>query len=114
MPDLLTQLNALKRPRLLINAARLGLSDYRRGTHLARHLGNDMPANGEAVLRQLMAIEHDLDQERRMQAASYSVARHVEIMIAMMCEARLLRLGPEQASRDPALSGRKADPSVSA
>ncbi|MEM6375308.1 MAG: DUF6477 family protein [Pseudomonadota bacterium] len=97
MTDLLTQLNTLKRPRLLINAARLGISDYRRDAHLTRHLGNEAPDNAKEALRQLMAIEHDLNQERETQAASYSVARHVEIMIAMMNEARLLRQDPPQS-----------------
>lgn len=91
MSDVLTQLNALKRPRLLINAARMGLSEYKRDTHLIRHLGEQVPKDSATVLRQLMVIEHDLDQERRTRAASYSVARHVEIMIAMMNEARRLR-----------------------
>jgi len=91
MPDLLTNLNALKRPRLLINAARLGLADYRREAHLTRHLGDNIPDRSDDVLRALMSLEQDLDQDRQTRAASYSVARHVDVMIAIMHEARALR-----------------------
>lgn len=100
MIDVLTQLNALKRPRLLINAARLGMSDYNRDTHLVRYLGEEISSDYVTVLRQLMALEHDLDQERRDRAASYSVARHVEIMIAMMTEARELRQSSASEPKD--------------
>ncbi|MEM6481537.1 MAG: DUF6477 family protein [Pseudomonadota bacterium] len=91
MPDLLTQLNTLKRPRLLINAARLGMTDYKRDTHLSRHLGEGVSEDSEVILRQLMSIESDLNQQRENRVASYSVARHVEVMIAVMNEAQLLR-----------------------
>lgn len=103
MTDLCTQLNGLKRPRLLINAARLGLSDYRRETHLARHLGPHLPQSSEEALRQLMALEQALDQDRQRRTASYSVARHVEIMIAMMNEARRLRLRSDPTRLDSAV-----------
>ena len=104
MPELLVELNTLTRPRLLINAARLGMSDYRRETHLTRHLGPNVPRRTEDVLRQLMALESDLDQARQIRAASYSIARHVGIMIAMMHEARLLCLQSDAPARELTLS----------
>lgn len=91
MTDLLTMLNAIKRPRLLINAARIGMPDYRRETHLPRHLGDaQLPRSGEALAR-LIEIESDLDARRRDRTAGYSAARHVDVLIAMMGEARILR-----------------------
>ena len=91
MSDLLTTLDNLKRPRLLINAARIGLVDYRREAHLTRHLGADCPTRSQEALEKLIEIESDLDMRRKTAAAGYSVARHVDIMIAMMAEARILR-----------------------
>ena len=39
MQDLLTMLNTLHRPRLMMRAAQIGAQDYRRATHLPRLLG---------------------------------------------------------------------------
>ncbi len=91
MNDLLTSMAALRRPRLLIRAARFGLMEYRRGTHLPRHLGiGALPRSGPALM-QLMDLEQMLEHQRKKRDAGYSAARHVDILIAMMGEARLLR-----------------------
>lgn len=91
MKDILGLLNDLRRPRLLIRAARIGAQDYRRNPQLHRVLGyGALPRSGAALIR-LLEIEADLDDKRREQSASYSVSRHVEVLTAMMGEARLLR-----------------------
>lgn len=91
MKDILTILGGLRRPRLLIRAARAGICDYRRDLHLKRHLGPEiLPKNG-AALMQLIALEAEIDQQRRCGAAAYSLIKHVDILIAMLGEARLLR-----------------------
>ncbi|GAA4217378.1 hypothetical protein GGQ68_003150 [Sagittula marina] len=90
MKDLLGILNDLRRPKLLIRAARIGVQDYRRSSCLNRILGQGQtPRPGEAVMR-LIEIEADIDEQRRTADASYSVTRHVEVLTAMMGEARLL------------------------
>ena len=51
MQDLLTMLQKLHRPRLLMRAARIGAEDYRRGTHLPRILGfGILPRHGTAII----------------------------------------------------------------
>lgn len=91
MKDLLGLLSDLKRPRLLIQAARLGTEDYRRETHLQRHLGyGNLPRHGAALMR-LMEKEAVMNAERKTGDACYSIARHVDILIAIMGEAQLLR-----------------------
>lgn len=109
MSDVLTLLDAIKRPRLLINAARIGLADYRRETHLSRHLGDPRPVRSDEALRRLMAMEDDMNDRRRARAADYSAARHVGLLIAMMAEARILRScdranakREDRVARDPA------------
>lgn len=91
MQDMLDLLTTLRRPHLLIRAARIGAQDYRRGTHLRRHLGYGPLPQSAPALHQLVEIEAALDQQRRRSDAGYSPVRHVEILIAMMGEARILR-----------------------
>lgn len=91
MKDILGLLNDLRRPRLLIRAARIGAQDYRRNPHLHRVLGFGVLPRPGAALMQLMEIEATLDENRRTQDAAYSVSRHVEVLTAMMGEARLMR-----------------------
>lgn len=81
----------MRRPRLLIRAARFGLSDYSRKRDLRRVMRmSELPRPG-AALRALMAEEMALDQARRAGEATYSVARHLELLIALLAEARLAR-----------------------
>ncbi len=91
MNDILSKLDHLKRPRLLIRAARLGMAEYRRDVHLRRHLGQGpLPRSGVALAR-LVEIESGLNDQRRDCDAGYSPVRHVDLLIAMMAEARIVR-----------------------
>ncbi|MEO3415312.1 DUF6477 family protein [Roseovarius sp. CAU 1744] len=91
MNDILTKLDTLKRPRLLIRAARIGMNEYRRDVHLRRHLGHGpLPRSGAALAR-LVEIEAMVDQQRRERQAGYSSVQHVDLLIAMMGEARIVR-----------------------
>lgn len=91
MTDIFSLLSRLKRPALLIRAARCGVDQYNRNMHLLRLLAvATLPRSGPALI-QLMEIEQDLDLQRRTDRCSYSCARHVEVLIAIMGEARLLR-----------------------
>jgi hypothetical protein len=75
----------------LIRAARIGSEDYCRETHLPRLLGyGAIPRPGAALLK-LMELEADQNDSRKRDDTSYSIARHVDILVAMMGEARLLR-----------------------
>lgn len=91
MNHILTMLDQLRRPRLLIQAARIGAVDYRRDIHLRRHLGpGPLPRSGESLLH-LIEREAQINAQRRAGEAGYSVSNHVEVLIAMMGEARLMR-----------------------
>ena len=91
MQDILSMLQALRRPSLLMRAARLGADDYRRATHLPRILGYGvLPRHGSALLK-LMEIEATQNDLRLSGNASYSLVKHVDILIAMVGEARVLR-----------------------
>ncbi|APX24824.1 MAG: hypothetical protein CML50_17220 [Rhodobacteraceae bacterium] len=91
MQDILSLLQSLRRPRLLIRAARFAAGDYRRETRLARILGMDRPQRSGAVILTLLEIEATLNDERRAARGGYSVARHVEVLSAIMGEAQRLQ-----------------------
>ena len=91
MLDLHTRIATLKRPTLLARAARFGVDDYRRTIHLRRILQTDaLPRHGQAIM-QLLDIEVAMNELRIDHAASYRPARHVEVLIAIMGEAHLMR-----------------------
>ena len=99
MQDRRTRLAALRRPALLVRAARHGQADYRRAQHLPRLLGyGALPAPG-AALAALMEMEALHETRRREGDAAWSAAHHVEVLIALMAEARLA--GPDRPE-DPA------------
>ena len=91
MQDILTMLNALHRPRLMMRAARIGAQDYRRAAHLPRLLGYGvLPRHGAALLK-LVEMEAVLEDQRKRSDASYSLIKHLDVLIAMVAEARILR-----------------------
>jgi hypothetical protein len=88
MTDFRTALSNLRRPRLLIRAARFGLEDYHRDRDLRRLLS--VAASPERAVPQLLAEEARLEDIRVTGDIAYPVARHIEVMIALMAEVSLL------------------------
>lgn len=89
--DLKQAVAMLRRPRLLVRAARCGQEVYQRERDLKRIIDPRLGAGSDATLTALLAIEAHLDHDRCEGAASYSFARHVEVLIALMAEARTRR-----------------------
>ncbi|MDP2737220.1 MAG: DUF6477 family protein [Pseudorhodobacter sp.] len=90
MTDFRTLLANLKRPRLLIRAARFGIEDYRRERDLTRLIDTQGPATPETALPRLLDEEERMEDTRRAGDVSYSLSRHIEVLIALMAETRLL------------------------
>ena len=90
MTDILSMVRDLRRPRLLIRAARAGVADYRRGRDLGRVMRTANAPAPDRALALLLAEEERMESTRRAGDASYSFLRHIELLIAMMGEARLL------------------------
>ncbi len=98
MQDVMSMLNALRRPQLLIRAAQFGAKEYRRDRHLQRLLGyGTLPRPAAAVMR-LMEIERSLNDQRNSDDAGYALAHHVDVLIALMGEAQLLRSARSEAA----------------
>ena len=90
MTDFRTLLADLRRPRLLIRAARFGVADYKRERDLRRLINASTRATPEIAIPQLISAEQDLEEIRRKGDATYSVSRHIEVLIALIAEVRLL------------------------
>lgn len=84
-------LENLRRPALLVQAAQIGLTDYDRDRSLPQLLP-DMPGarSTRDTFDRLSVREAEMDEARRANAATYSVARHIEVLVALIVEARLL------------------------
>jgi hypothetical protein len=94
MTELRSHIARLQRPRLLIQAARLGLPDYRRDRDLRRLIGT-LAAPPPVSVARLLEAEDEVEQVRRTGATGYNAVRHVDLLIALMAEARLLPRDPQ-------------------
>ncbi|WP_298863063.1 DUF6477 family protein [uncultured Sulfitobacter sp.] len=91
MKDIHSILASLHRPRILMRAARIGAEEYRRAVHLPRLLGYGvLPRHADALMR-LVDIEADMETQRTVSDPCYSIVRHVDVLIAIVGEARELR-----------------------
>lgn len=100
MQDVLTQVTSLKRPTLLVRTARHGIEGYNRVAHLRRLLKSEqLPGPGQAIMK-LLELESVIDAQRIAKRAEYTVARHVEVLVALMCEARILKASNARRKRN--------------
>ena len=90
MCKLSSELAALRRPGLLVDAANHGTAHYDRRRDLRRMLRAAIPASPRAALETLLPIEAALETRRRTSDKNYSFARHVDILSALLAEARSL------------------------
>ena len=90
MTDLVKLLENIRRPRLLIRAARFGIADYNRERDLKRLTKSATILSPSRAIGSLMAEEARLEDIRVTGEPNYSVSRHVEVLIALMAEATLL------------------------
>lgn len=79
----------LRRPRLLMTAARRGQQGYRRGRDLRRLMRSDtLPAPGRAM-GWLLGYEAEMDQARRARLPEWDLQMHLLALIALLHEMRL-------------------------
>jgi hypothetical protein len=90
MTDLAHLLSALRRPKILIRAARAGVADYRRERDLKRLLRSGSGPAPQQALGTLLAEEDRLETNRTTGEATYNLQRHVALLTAILAEARLL------------------------
>ncbi|QHQ34940.1 DUF6477 family protein [Algicella marina] len=93
MSEVIQSLNELRRPRLLVRAARLGASLYRRDRDLAAALGGE-PSHRQ-TLSSLLSLEESIESIRRRGNGAYSPEKHIRVLTALIAEAQIFnRLQP--------------------
>ncbi|MGR3486191.1 MAG: DUF6477 family protein [Paracoccaceae bacterium] len=99
-----TMVEALRRPDILVRAARHGVDHYRRATALPRLLGpGPVPGPRAAILR-LLEREAAMEAARRGDGLGYEPASHVALVTALLGELRAARAaGQAKASGSAAL-----------
>ena len=102
-------IHALRRPQLLVTAARFALAEYRREVSLRLalrgHIDGSLPGPA-AALDLLLEIEAGLEALRQRRDAAWCPARHVMVLGAVMAEARLV----DAAARAVALAQVDTEP----
>jgi hypothetical protein len=83
----------IRRPKILIRAARAGVTDYQRDRDLKRLLRLNKAARAELSIGTLIAEENRLEIKRTSGEATYSIQRHVAILTALIAEARKPHVG---------------------
>jgi hypothetical protein len=81
----------MQRPEILVKAAEHGTELYRRRRDLRRMLRVAIPATPERALEKLLPIEAELEMRRVTNGRGYSLTRHVDILCAVIAEARALK-----------------------
>lgn len=95
MTDIMQSLRNLKRPRMLVSAARIGTENYNRSRDLKRLIDASATPSPTRAVNTLISKEAQIEETRKTGDAAYSVGKHVEILIALMAEAQLLPTRPK-------------------
>ncbi len=74
----------IRRPKILMQAARMCAKGYKRETMLPRLLG----ASTARVVEVLRVQEEGLEDERQARVCTYSAQVHVEVLSALMAESK--------------------------
>lgn len=90
MFNIIDLLENLRRPKILVRAAKLGLQEYNRETHLKKITRSPVTGSSNAIIDRLLVQENTLEDARRKGDASYNVQHHIRVLTAVLAEARLL------------------------
>ena len=92
MTDLSKFLSQIRRPKLLVRAARMGLLHYKADRDMPRLVR----AHTKAVerVKSLIAEEQRLEDGRQTGDSTYSIQSHVGILTALIAETRLRASSP--------------------
>lgn len=88
MTELSITLTGLRRPKILIRAARAGVTEYRRDRDLKRLVRDAKGAVPRDAMTPLLAEENRLEETRTTGGATYNIQRHVAVLTAILAEAR--------------------------
>ena len=93
------EIRTLRRPGILVRAARICAREFRRERDLKRLLrANRLPGPGRCLPR-LLEMEARCEAARGAGDATYSMSRHVETLAALLTEMALLPGDGRRATR---------------
>ncbi len=98
MTNSISTLNSLKRPKILISAARLGLANYDRDADLRFIVKTGRTPCHDAAIESLLTRESALEDNRKEGHAGYNVQEHIRVLTALFAEVRLPNFGRKPAS----------------
>lgn len=90
MQDIVTRALSLKRHSLLVEAAQSVGPDYPHGRLLRRLVGAEFSTRPIRALVCLLDQEAEHEARRRSGDAGYSPRKHIEVLVAVIAEARSL------------------------
>lgn len=96
MTSLTMRLANLRRPSLMIRAARAGAILFDRHRDLARLGLSTYLSDPSECISVLMREEAELETARKLRSPSYELTRHIQVLIALIAEARFLCRTDEQ------------------
>ena len=82
-------LKQLRRPKILVRAAKLALPEYNRDVDLRRITRMARTPTIAVALDKLLQQEDSLESARVSGKAAYDVHRHIQVLTAILAEARL-------------------------
>jgi len=88
-------LDAIRRPKILVRTARIGLDWYRRERDLKKVIHTLTTPSPERAVERLVAAERELEEHRTSGQAAYDVHRHIAVLTALLGEVRLLPKKPD-------------------
>ena len=91
-------LNAIRRPKILVRTAKIGLEWYRRERDLKKVMNTLTTPTPERAVERLISAERELEEVRTAGEAHYDVHRHIAVLTALLAEARLLPKKPDCAA----------------
>ena len=89
MTDIFTLLENLRRPKILIRAARLQSADYNRETDLRFIVRTRKTPPPHEAMAHLLDREGGLEEARVSGEAGYNPHEHIRVLGALLAEARL-------------------------
>ncbi len=81
-------LTGMRRSKILVESARIGIKHYRREKALKLLFKTNRPCTKTAMVLALQAQEQDIEQLRQNGDGNYRAQRHVQVMTALIAEAR--------------------------
>ena len=83
----INRLQRLNRPKILVQAARHGVTTYERKPHLLHLFGWQKPKSLAALLETLFEKEAELNKMRRLNDAAYQIQDQIAILTSLIAEA---------------------------